>query len=943
MVSPAFGASVGNVPAVRRKECHGLLAGMCFYVWKRCPWPFYCLGAGESIVSGSAVHAFHCVRNVQGMVCPGRMLSASHVFPRLLKKRSCSLFFIFGLHYLCTRLIINYFRNMNNMRKLLLSAVVVALMATAGNHGLQVSMTGRTAQDTVVTKTDSTTQPKDTMAAKKDSVGTKKETKKNAYEELIRKGGTTLNGLFTVRHIEDKWYFEVPDSLLGRYLLAVTRYTSVPQGFGKFSGEQANEITFYFEKRDAKTMLMRAYVLSQLADSTDNISRTLRASTTDPIVGVFKIVEGNADKHMSLIEVTSVFKNDNDLVGISRNTSKTMKLGGQQADRTFVDTMKVFPINIEVATTRTYMAPEAKNRAAYASGTITLGLNTSIVLLPKEPMRKRLWDKRVGYFVNDFTLFSDEQHKTRHEQFIARYRLVPKDVKRYLRGELVEPVKPIVYYIDPATPRKWVPYLIQGINDWNKAFEAAGFKNAIQGREWPDDPDMSVDDARYCVLRYLPAEIENAYGPHVSDPRSGEIMESHICWYHNVMNLLTKWYMIQCGTTDKRAQTMRFDEKLMGQLIRFVSSHEVGHTLGLRHNMGASFATPVEKLRDRQWVEAHGHTASIMDYARFNYVAQPEDGISAKGLFPRINDYDLWAIKWGYQYRPEFKDEYEEKEKLMSETTEMLKHNPRLWYSGGEGNGIDPRSQTEDLGDNNMKANDYGIRNLKRIMEQLPKWTSQPNGQYDDLKEMYWTLRNQFALYTNHVVRNIGGRYENNLPGNAPFMTEPKERQQEAVDFLDRHIFTAPTWIVPESILSITGENAMDFLNNMQNNVLGNIFNAGKLSAIDKCSASDKSAYRLEEYLKDLGHAIWKPLDGSEQDAYRRNVERQYLSLLANMVNPNGKPASGDVVLCLMQQLEEIEQFASQEARTAVGINKLHYEDLIGQIKLIRDAHTTFK
>ena len=247
------------------------------------------------------------------------------------------------------------------------------------------------------------------------------------------------------------------------------------------------------------------------------------------------------------------------------------------------------------------------------TGQVTLGLNTSIVLLPKEPMRKRLWDERIGYFTNRFTLFSDDQHKTDREQFVSRYRLVPKDLKRYRRGELVEPVKPIVYYIDPATPRKWVKYLMAGINDWNVAFEAAGFKNAIIAKEWPDDPDMSVDDARYCVLRYLPSETENAYGPRVVDPRNGEIIESHICWYHNVMNLLTKWYMTQCGPLDKRARTMKFDDELMGQLIRFVSSHEVGHTLGLRHNMGASHATPVEKLRDKAWVEAHGHTASIMD------------------------------------------------------------------------------------------------------------------------------------------------------------------------------------------------------------------------------------------------------------------------------------------------------------------------------------------
>ena len=288
----------------------------------------------------------------------------------------------------------------------------------------------------------------------------------------------------------------------------------------------------------------------------------------------------------------------------------------------------------------------------------------------------------------------------------------------------------------------------------------------------------------------MPAEIENAYGPHIIDPRSGEIVESHICWYHNVMNLLTKWYMTQCGPLDKRARSMRFDDKLMGELIRFVSSHEVGHTLGLRHNMGASWATPVEKLRDKAWVERHGHTASIMDYARFNYVAQPEDGIGPKGLFPRVNDYDKWAIKWGYQYRPEFKDEHAEKIGLMAETTRILAANPRLWF-GGEGMDEDPRSQTEDLGDNSMKASDYGIRNLKRVVASLPEWTRQDN----DLAEMYASVRDQYGRYCNHVATHLGGRYLNNMPGKEPFELQPAALQLEALDFLGRQVFEAPLWL----------------------------------------------------------------------------------------------------------------------------------------------------
>ncbi len=685
--------------------------------------------------------------------------------------------------------------------------------------------------DTLKTDTTAADTTKNS-ATPKDSV--KKEEKKGEYYDLIKKDSTFRKGLFTVRKIEDKYYFEVPDSMLGRYLLAVTRYTSVPQGFGKFAGEQVNENTLYFEKRDKKTMLLRAYVLSHLADQKDNIAKTLTASTTDPIVASFKIVQDHPDSLVNMVEVTSLFKNENQLVGMGRAAGQ-MKLGGLMQDRTFIDTMKVFPINIEIGSTRTYGAGgggQGGGTIASYTGSVTLGLNTSLLLLPKEPMRKRLWDRRVGYFVQNFTFFSDDQRKAQRESTIARYRLVPKDKAAYKRGELVEPEKPIIYYIDPATPKKWVPYLIQGVNDWNAAFEAAGFKNAIQGREWPSDrPDMSVDDARYSVIRYLPAEIENAYGPHVSDPRSGEIMESHIGWYHNIMQLLTKWYFIQCSPSDKRAQTMNFDDKLMGELIRFVSSHEVGHSLGLRHNMGASSLTPVEKLRDKAWVEKHGHTVSIMDYARFNYVAQPEDGISEKGLFPRINDYDKWAIKWGYQYRPEFKDEYEEKEALMKEVTKTLEKNPRLWFSG-EGHDEDPRSQTEDLGDNAMKAGDYGIKNLKRIMENIEKWTYQSDDRYDDLATMYYEVRLQFMRYTNHVKKNLTGHYLNNLPGKTPVEIPAAAHKAQVIDWFDRHIFETPTWLYPQSVTTKVNFNGLNDMLAVQQGILSHCLDNNTLFRI---------------------------------------------------------------------------------------------------------------
>ena len=817
---------------------------------------------------------------------------------------------------------------------------------------------------------------KDTTKAVKDSLLNAKELsskkdkddkakKKDEYQELIKKKGTLHEGVFIVRHIEDKWYFEVPDSLLGRYFLCVTRYTSVPQGFGRFSGEEVNEATVYFEKRDYKTMLLRAYVVSQIASENDNISKTLEASTTDPIVASFKIIGKNKNEHMNLVEVTDLFLKDNKLMSNIQGGLGAPKLGGLQSDRTFLDTMKVYPINIEVATTRTYSVSSGKQAAA-ETGFMTLGMNTSIVMLPKVPMQKRLWDNRIGYFVNNFTVFSDDQHKSDHEAFISRYRLEPKDPKAYKQGKLVEPKKQIVYYIDPATPKKWVSYLIKGIEDWNVAFEAAGFKNAITAKPWPNDSNMSVDDARFCVLRYLPSESENAYGPRIVDPRSGEIIESHICWFHNVMNLLTKWYMTQCGPLDKKAQTMKFDDKLMGELIRFVSSHEVGHTLGLRHNMGASHMTPVEKLRDKAWVEAHGHTASIMDYARFNYVAQPEDGINEKGLFPRVNDYDKWAIEWGYQYRPEFKDEYKEKDALMTETTKILAENPRYWFSG-EGKDEDPRSQMEDLGDDNMKANDYGVKNLKRVIANLPQWAHQENYQYDDLNEMYKSVRNQFRLYTHQVLKNVGGHYLNNMPGQKPVEIAPAWKEKEAVDWIGRNIFDAPLWLYPANLTEKSDINASDDIEGQQKSALSSLLSASTINKIYNDSfTTGKDILQLTDYLNTLFNNVWKPLNSQSEinNKLRRSLERNYLSRINSVLNPeknsstnsdSGKllaalfggstdgASNSDAILYLLQHLDKIENYCKTQTTTSVGINKMHYQDLLQQIKLIRDRRTTVK
>lgn len=771
--------------------------------------------------------------------------------------------------------------------------------------------------------------------------------KEKAYEKLLKDGGSECEGLFTVRHIKDNWYFEIPDSLLGRLMLAVTRFKAVPQGFKLISGEEVNRSVIYWEQYNDKTLFLREYVQSQFAPSEDKITEALKQSTVNPVIYKFDVVGRNPKTQAQLINVSKFLLSDNKTSGFTSSDRSILGIGSLIQDRTFMDTIKTYPINVEIVALRTYNITSGKIPAA-ATGSVTMKLNTSIVMLPKVPMKPRFADERVGFFQNPLTEFSDEQQTTAHHAIIQRYRLEPKDPESYRKGQLTEPKHPIVYYIDPATPKKWIPYLKAGVNDWNVAFEAAGFKNAIIAKEWPDDPTMSPDDARYCVIRYLPSETENAYGPRIVDPRSGEIMESHICWYHNVMNLLKKWYMVQCGPLDKRAQSMTFDDKLMGTLIQFVSSHEVGHTLGLRHNMAASSATPVEKLRDKAWVEANGHTISIMDYARFNYVAQPEDKISEKGLFPRIGDYDKWAIKWGYQYRPEFKNPTEEKAALRAEVTKKLRTNHRLLFIGDEGKGADPRSQNEDLGDNNMKANEYGMKNLKRVMANILTWTAQPDNQYDDLNLIYKSVRAQYLKYVLHVQKNLGGRYTNNLPDQNPHGYLPRDKQKEVVEWLGRNLFISPLWLYPNEVVERTGVKAMDEIRDRQNSTLALLLAPGMLQNLHSASMCAPDPYPIEEYLNDVFAVIWKPLDTSNEleNKFRRQQQRTYLEFIGRMMNPENKDVRNalnyiDILLFVEMHLDKVEEYVKEQLVKSdeQDLNHRHYKALLRNIKKTKDAY----
>lgn len=761
------------------------------------------------------------------------------------------------------------------------------------------------------------------------------------YAKIVNAEAKSKWGLFAVHQVDAKFYFQIPDSLFNRYMLVVTRYLSTPEGLGSFGGEKANEQTIYFEKGANNTVFLRSLQYRQDVRNSDSmLAKALAGSNENPIVAAFPIKTIHPETGNVVIEVTDVFKKDNPMFSLSNQEKTEKKLAALADDKSFIETMNVFPINIEVKTTKTYTNSTA------SSGTVTLRLNTSIVLLPKTPMRKRFADERVGYFANKYVLFDDDGQRAQAKYIVQRYRLEPKDedVEKYKMGQLVEPKKQIVYYIDPATPKRWRPYLIAGINDWQKAFEAAGFKNAIVGKEWPeDDSTMSLEDARYSVVRYYASETPNAYGPRISDPRSGEIIESHVGWYHNVMKLVQRWYMIQAGPLDPRARKMHLDDELMGQLIRFVSSHEIGHTIGLRHNMGASSATPVEKLRDKKWVEANGHTVSIMDYARFNYVAQPEDNIGLDGIYPRIGSYDKWAIRWGYGYFSETKDEFEEEKILAKLTTDTLTANPKLWF-GGEGKDEDPRSQKEDLGDDAALASSYGIKNLKRVVPNLVQWTYEPNDAYNNLEAMHKEVVKQYGLYLYHVLKYIGNNYITKRTVDEKGLVNqpvPKAKIKSAIDYIGKQLFVAPLWMYPQNIGQLIDLNTEEQIAEQQNQVLNMLLSSGMLYNISLKAMQFEGAYTVPEFLNDLEKTVWVNFGGNEKlDFYRRGLQRSYIEKLNMLLLPKevepGKALTtaqrSDVRLYGKQHLLKIRTDVQKLMATATGLNKKHYESILIEI-----------
>lgn len=775
-----------------------------------------------------------------------------------------------------------------------------------------------------------------------------------SLEKFVKKDAKVMKGLTTVYNQDDKFYITINDSIIGRDIELVSRIAKSAEGarrsFNGYAGDAVAESMVRFSKGPGNKIFLHQVLLRERA--TGEMAQNVKNSNTAAIVASFDIVAQNENKSENVIDVTNFLLTENSLLHYNKYIKRSFSLQGIMKDRSYVEGIKTYPINTEFKSVITYGRENGQSA--------TYEYNASMVLLPKEPMKARIVDPRVGYFTVRYTDFDMNPQGVERVSIVARWRLEPKpeDLQKYLNGELVEPQKPIVIYIDPSTPKEWVPYLIQGVNDWQPAFEKAGFKNAIMAKVAPtpkEDPTWSLEDATHSAIVYKPSDVANASGPHVSDPRSGEIIETHINWYHNVMNLLRNWYFVQCSPSDPMARNMKLPTELMGELIRFVSSHEVGHTLGLRHNFTGSNCPiyTVQNLKDVEFLKKYGHASSIMDYARFLYLAEEKDNIPQNLLFPCIGPYDMWAIEWGYRYYPQFNDPKSESEFLKKMVTEKLKDPTGIYKFGTESDPSDPRYQSEDLGFNQMESNEVGMNNLKVIMNNIETWTATPNEPYTNLSDIYDQVVSQYKRYVNHVAKYIGGIYtEEKLsdePGDIRTFV-PKAKQQEALNFLKKHFFTTPKWLLKDEIFKKTKKNKLDVMNGIYKGTIGKLMDNRVLDNMCKAEvANGKSAYTIENYFNDMNAIVFSPMPADPQEAaYKRLLQKIYVQTLCNMYtgSGNGNSTGGmmviytpeesgntDVSSMLLGQLEMLQNKFKAAATSATTLNGAHNKFLYERVR----------
>jgi len=758
------------------------------------------------------------------------------------------------------------------------------------------------------------------------------------YDKVIKKEFEHQRGLFLVHRGtvdgDEKVFYEIPTAAFGKDLLWVTQMEKTESGFG-YGGTSVGNRVVRWELRGEK-VLLRDVKFAIRAEGEDSVRNSVEATSLAPIIQAFPVRAWGKDK-APVIDVTGLFTDDLPEFSAKRR----LNASGVDKKRTFFDSVKAFPGNIETKVLMTYKLgskpepnrnPFSRGRRDPSQGGVTVLLHHSMVKLPEKPMQPRRFDDRVGYFSVSFEDYADtSEHQVEEVKYISRWRLEKKDPE----ADVSEPVKPIVFYVGRGVPEKWRPWLKKGIEAWQPAFEAAGFKNAILAKDAPspeEDPDWDAEDARYSSIRWLPSTIENAMGPHVSDPRTGEILEADILVFHNVIKLIRDWYFVQASPNDPRAQKLPLPDDLVGEALAYVVSHEVGHSLGFQHNMKASSAFSVEQLRDPEFTAKNGTEASIMDYGRFNYVAQPGDGAR---LIPVIGPYDYFAVEWGYKEFPGA-TAAEEKAALEKITKRQIDH-PELRF-GSPNPAEDPSQQTEDLGSDPIAATTLGLKNLSRVAGYLVKATCTEGKDYELLRNMYEQVLGQRSRELGHVANLVGGFVRDNVwygDGDRQYLPVPAEKQSEAVRFLNENAFQAPRELLdPEILLRLESSGAADRILSSQKRLLQSLTAPARIKRMAEQDARSEGTYRPVEMLGDLRQGIWSELDRDVVaiDLYRRNLQRAFIALMADRMKD--EDAGSDLPALARGQLAALlSKVRAALPRAKDATTRLHLEEVEARIR----------
>ena len=763
------------------------------------------------------------------------------------------------------------------------------------------------------------------------------------YAEVITDEAVTDEGLFTVHRVNEDYYFEIPFSRLGDDLLLVTRIAKIPAELGGGylnAGSKTNQQLVNWNRvNDAIHLTSISY--DAVADTSLPINISVLNNNYAPVIMAFDIATFSPDSTAAVIQVNDLFTTDvQAITGLSRPLRKSYEVRNLDKSRSFISRMASYPENVEVRHDMTFVAANPPSNSR--TGTISMQMSQSMYLLPEEPMQPRLHDERVGWFTVSQVDYGSDALKADEKEYIKRWEMVPSDMAAYERGELVEPVEPIVYYLDPATPEKFRPYFREGIEDWQQAFEAAGFKNAIVAREAPsaeEDPDWSPEDSRYSVVRYVASTTRNAIGPSVVDPRSGQIIESDIIWYHNHLRSYRNRYLLETGAANPSARSLDTPDEEIGEMMRRVISHEVGHALGLPHNMKASYAYPTDSLRSATFTNKWGLASTIMDYTRYNYVAQPGDeGVRWVRM---LGPYDSYAINWGYRYIPDISSPEQEKE-ILNEWIADKKGDPMYLFGGRSSS--DPSSQTESVGDDPVKASTYGMKNLRIVANNLADWTTRPGQDYSDLKELYGEFLGVWSRYAAHVTANIGGVYERlqtTDESGDTYTHLSSEEQRRAMRFLNEEVFNSPDWLMPRRIVANIGASGIiNRMRDLQSRQLNNLLREDRLERlIENETLNGDEAYAATEMLEDLREGLWKEaLAGRAIDVYRRNLQRAHVERLEELMMDDADNPS-DVGALARSELKNIEALAGRSARRYQdGLVKYHLQEIVADIQQSLEA-----